>query len=314
MPITAALIARGNVVLAEYYPSSTNFAQIARRLIEQIPSTPDSKKSYSYESHNFHYLVEGGITYICMTDQALGYRVPYAFLFDLNNRFKSTYGQKVHTAGPMSMNESFGRVLQERLDFFSNDKSVDKVSKVRGDIDEVKVTMSKNIEKLLDRNEKIEVLLDKTDDLNNQAQSFKQKGTKLKKKMWWKNCKLTCCLVTICVVILVVVVFILLGYFGVFKWLNIFGGNNGGNSTTQTSSQMTTTMATTHETSSFATSTTKDSSASSATIGTSSAGTSASSSAASSSTAKSSASSASTSSSTVSISSTSSVGETSSGS
>jgi len=154
MPIISALIARGTIVLVENSPSSTNFSSIARRLLEQISSTPDSKKSYSYESYNLNYLVEGGITYICMTDQSFGYRIPYAFLFDLNNRFKGTFGQKVHTAGPMAMNDSFGRVLQERMEFFSNDKSVDKISKVKGDIDEVKKTMVSNIEKVLERSEK----------------------------------------------------------------------------------------------------------------------------------------------------------------
>jgi len=223
MPITAALIARGTVVLAEQYPPNTNFASISRRLIEQIPSTPDSKKSYSYESYNFHYLVEGGITFICMTDQAIGYRVPYAFLFDLNNRFKGTFGQKVQSAGSMAMNDTFGRVIIERMDFFSNDKSADKISKVKGDIDDVKKTMVNNIEKVLERSEKIEILVDKTDDLHTQSQSFKRKGTKLKRKMWWKNTKLCCCIIFVITVILAVIIISLLSYFGVFSWLpNIF--------------------------------------------------------------------------------------------
>jgi len=245
MPILAALIARGTVVLAEQYPQHTNFPSISRKLIEQIPSTPDSKKSYSYESYNFHYLVESGITFICMTDQAIGYRVPYAFLFDLNNRFKGTYGQKVHTAGPMAMNDTFGRVLTERMDFFSNDKSADKISKVRGDIEDVKKTMVNNIDKVLERSEKIEILVDKTDDLHSQSQSFKRKGTKLKRKMWWKNTKLCCCIAFIITIILAVIIILLLSYFGVFSWLpNIF--HKGGDDTPAGTTAMgTTAMGTT---------------------------------------------------------------------
>jgi len=231
MPILASLIARSTVVLVEQYSPGTSFPSIARRLLEQIPSTPDSKKSYSYESYNFHYLVEGGITYICMSDQAMGYRVPYSFLFDLNNRFKGTYGQKVQTAGPMAMNDSFGRVLTERMDFFSNDKSADKISKVKGDIDEVKKTMVTNIEKVLERSEKIEVLVDKTDELHTQSQSFRRKGTKLKQKMWWKNAKLCCCIIVIIAVIIAVLILTLMAYFGVFPW-NIFGRKGPESNTT----------------------------------------------------------------------------------
>jgi len=241
MPIIAALIARGTVVLAENFPPGTNFPSIARKLIEQIPSTPDSKKSYSYESYNFHYLVEGGITYICITDQEMLYRIPFAFLFDLNNRFKGTYGQKIHTVGAMSMNDTFGRVLVERMEFFSNDKSSDKISKVKTDIDDVKKTMVNNIEKVLERGERIETLVDKTDDLHNQAQSFKRKGAKLKRKMWWKNAKLCCCLVVVVSFILIAITFLLLTYFHVFSWLpNLFGGGDNGNVATTTMANPTT--------------------------------------------------------------------------
>jgi len=157
-----------------------------------------------------------------MSDQAMGYRVPYAFLFDLNNRFKGTFGQRVHTAGPMAMNDSFGRVLSERMDFFSNDKSVDRISKAKGDIEEVKKTMVSNIEKVLERSEKIEVLVDKTDDLHSQSQSFKRKGTKLKRKMWWKNAKLCCCIILIISIIIAVIAVAIMAYFGLIPW-DIFG-------------------------------------------------------------------------------------------
>jgi len=91
--------------------------------------------------------------------------------------------------------------------------------------------MVNNIEKVLERSEKIEILVDKTDDLHTQSQSFKRKGTKLKRKMWWKNTKLCCCIVLIVTVILAVIIISLLSYFGVFSWLpNIFHRGGGGDS------------------------------------------------------------------------------------
>jgi len=217
MPISAALISRGSTVLAEQCPPGNNFPAIARKLVEQIPSTPDSKKSYSYETYNFHYLVEGGITYICMTDQSMGYRVPYAFLFDVSNRFKATFGERIYTVGSMGLNDAFARVLQERIDYYSNDKTADKINKVKGEIEEAKNVMVKNIDKVLERGSKIEVLVDKTDILQEQAHSFKRKGTKLKRKMWWKNAKLCCILICILVVIIVGVTLGILYYTGVLN-------------------------------------------------------------------------------------------------
>jgi len=221
MPIIASLIARGNVVLCEYCPSGTNFPSISRRLLEQIPSTPDSKKSYSYESYNFHYLVENKITYICMTDQAMGYRIPYSFLFDLSSRFRTNFGDRINTANQGGMQDTFSRVIEERQLFFSNDKNADKINRVKGEIDTAKDVMVKNIDKVLDRGARIEVLVDKTEDLQDQSASFKQKGTKLKRKMWWKNFRLCCILICILVSILVGIIMIILWYTGALK--NISG-------------------------------------------------------------------------------------------
>lgn len=72
-------------------------------------------------------------------------RIPYAFLFDVANRFRSSYGDKVLSAAPMAMNDAFSRVLRERMEFFSNERASDKISMVQGQIDEAKDAMAKNI-------------------------------------------------------------------------------------------------------------------------------------------------------------------------
>ncbi|MQJ84146.1 hypothetical protein EI014_25665, partial [Escherichia coli] len=52
---------------------------------------------------------------------------------------------------------------------------------------EVKGIMMDNIEKVLDRGEKIELLVDKTENLQFQADSFQRQGRQLRRKMWLQN-------------------------------------------------------------------------------------------------------------------------------
>lgn len=42
----------------------------------------------------------------------------------------------------------------------------------------------------MERGERIDILVDKTDSLNQAAFQFKKRSTALKRKMWWKNSKL----------------------------------------------------------------------------------------------------------------------------
>ncbi len=50
----------------------------------------------------------------------MGMRIPYSFLVDIANRFRTTFGERVNTAASLSFNDTFSRVLQERLVNFQN--------------------------------------------------------------------------------------------------------------------------------------------------------------------------------------------------
>ena len=42
-------------------------------------------------------------------------------------------------------------------------------------------------EKVLERGERIEILVDKTDNLNQASVAFKRRSVALRRQMWWKN-------------------------------------------------------------------------------------------------------------------------------
>eukprot|EP01117_Protostelium_nocturnum_P006487 TRINITY_DN2338_c0_g1_i4.p1 TRINITY_DN2338_c0_g1~~TRINITY_DN2338_c0_g1_i4.p1 ORF type:complete len:222 (-),score=58.71 TRINITY_DN2338_c0_g1_i4:137-802(-) len=207
MPIIYSVVARGTVVLSEYSSAAGNFAQVAKRILEKIPSSPDSKMSYVYERHIFHYCVYDQITYLCMADEAFGRRVPFAFLEEVRKRFKATYGERGLTAHAYSMNEDFSRSMSKLMDYYSNDPEADKLNKLKAEVDEVKNVMVDNIDKVLARGERIELLVDKTENLNQNALKFKKSSTALKRAMWWKNVKL---MLAIVAVVLIIIFFIVM--------------------------------------------------------------------------------------------------------
>ena len=75
--IIYALVARGTCVLAEFTTTSGNFTTVTRRILEKLPQT--SRMSYAYDGYIFHYVVVGGLTFLCMADEALA--AGFAFVF-----------------------------------------------------------------------------------------------------------------------------------------------------------------------------------------------------------------------------------------
>lgn len=201
--IIYSLVARGNQVLAEKALKSGNFLNITRRILEKIPKT-DNKMTYTYDRYAFHYWVEKGLVYLCMSTENFSRRIAFGFLKEIKTRFLSTY-PSVLTSEATFLCDDFSRVLEQQMRYYSSDPSADQVRKVKGEIDEVKSVMVSNIEKVLERGERIELLVDKTENLESSAVQFKTSSTALKRSMWWKNIKLTIALV---VVVLIVVYFI----------------------------------------------------------------------------------------------------------
>merc|ERR1711937_956937 len=66
--------------------------------------------------------------------------------------------------------------------------------------------MVQNIEKVLDRGERIELLVDKTENLNAAAVKFKKQSAQLQKRMWWKNMKLYLIVAVVLVIIILIIV------------------------------------------------------------------------------------------------------------
>ncbi|ETV95735.1 hypothetical protein H310_10808 [Aphanomyces invadans] len=193
MPIVYALVSRGKTVLAEYTASSGNFPTVTRVLLAKIP-TEDSKMSYVYDQHIFHYVVDNGITYLCMADNDFKRRVPFQFLEDLKNRFLATYGERGQTAIAFAMNAEFQHVIQRQMEYYNASPDVDTVARVQQSLDDVKDAMVENIEKVLDRGEKFELLVDRTDKLSQQSFVFNRKAKKLRKTLWWRSVKMWACL------------------------------------------------------------------------------------------------------------------------
>ena len=140
--------------------------------------------------HVFHYVCQDMITYLCMTDEQFSRSLAFAFLEDIQHRFRASYGDRGKTALSMAMNAEFSHVLQRQMDYFSNNPNADKLRQAGAQVDEVKAIMVNNIEQVLERGDKIDVLVDKTEGLYSNASTFKHQATHLKRAMMWKNIKL----------------------------------------------------------------------------------------------------------------------------
>lgn len=104
---------------------------------------------------------------------------------------------------------SFNSELREQMvEYGTGQKGLggDAIGNAKREIDDVRGIMTRNIEGLLERGERIDLLVDKTDRLGGSAREFRVRSRGLKRKMWWKNVKLMSLLAVVLVLIVLAIV------------------------------------------------------------------------------------------------------------
>ncbi|XP_010906728.1 vesicle-associated membrane protein 711 [Elaeis guineensis] len=205
MTILYAVVARDSVVLAEFSATPTNASAIARQVLEKIPGTNDSNVSYSQDRYVFHVKRTDGITVLCMADDTAGRRIPFAFLEDIHGRFVKTYSRACHTALAYAMNDEFSRILSQQMDYYSNDPNADRINRIKGEMSQVRNVMIENIDKVLERGDRLELLVDKTTNMQGNTIRFRKQSRRFRNTVWWRNVKLTFALILLLLVIIYVV-------------------------------------------------------------------------------------------------------------
>ncbi|TPX37730.1 hypothetical protein SmJEL517_g00480 [Synchytrium microbalum] len=183
MPIIYGLVARGSVLLAEHCASTGNYQTVVTHILEKIPDDgQNSKMTYVYDRYLFHYIKRDGLVYMCLADDVFGRRIPFAFLDDIAQKFEAAYThERALSSIAYGLNE-FSKVIAQQMEYYSNPSS-DSIRHVQGEIEVVKDVMVSNIEKVLERGERIDILVDKTDSLNHASFAFKKRSTALRRQM-----------------------------------------------------------------------------------------------------------------------------------
>ncbi|KDD72228.1 hypothetical protein H632_c3665p0 [Helicosporidium sp. ATCC 50920] len=122
----------------------------------------------------------------------MGKRLPYLLLDDLCVRVEKdgTLFAEAASAPAYSLTKRLGPVLSERVAFFNHDPSADALSRVQGQVQELKSVMVDNIDRILDRGDRLELLVHRTDDLQVGSIAFKRDAHRAKRAFQWQHLRL----------------------------------------------------------------------------------------------------------------------------
>ncbi|RJE24374.1 vesicle-associated membrane protein [Aspergillus sclerotialis] len=231
-------IAHRTTILAEHSApgtSSTSASSLASIILPKITHEKSQKLTYTHERLFVHYIADSptdtsenlqpqepnshaALSFIVVATAEQGRRIPFAFLMEMKRKFLSTYTATStdFSSLPPYGCAAFNAELRSLLQTYNSAPPSDSLASARREIDSVRDIMSQNIENVLERGERIDLLVDKTDRLGGSAHDFRMRSRGLRRRMWWKNMKLM-------VLLGVVVIFLLYLFVGMGCGLPAWG-------------------------------------------------------------------------------------------
>ena len=87
----------------------------------------------------------------------------------------------------LSLQSSFGPTISQLMYTYNTNPPTDELARAQSELAQVKDIMVQNVEQILSRGERIELLVDKTDTMASQATAFRRGARTVRRQMWWKN-------------------------------------------------------------------------------------------------------------------------------
>ena len=127
----------------------------------------------------FHFNCNEGLTFMCLTESDYKVALARKFLVDVEEKFRNIYSKnRIESSNAFGFN-AFDKEILKSMKYFNSDEA-DKLKKTLKELNNVKEIILDNLDQILERDEKVELLVIKTQTMNMRARGFKRQARQLR--------------------------------------------------------------------------------------------------------------------------------------
>ncbi|KAK4538542.1 hypothetical protein CDCA_CDCA18G4567 [Cyanidium caldarium] len=156
-----------------------------------------------------HYENDGKLMYVVFARADYSQRLAFQFLHELRNEFvrtMGTRGEDVHATRENALTRDCRAMISELMALYDRPAAVDKVARVRMQVDEVKGQMHDNVQQVMKNTDDLQQLQTQSEDLRGEASAFHRTAGVVERKYWWRNTRMILIIVAIVIAILAAII------------------------------------------------------------------------------------------------------------
>ena len=177
MPIIHVLIAVNDSVKCEYTEYQGNFTFIARTFLQKIKS--NTRQTIQYDSYQYHYINQNNITYLCITSN-FPEETTFAFLMEVQRQFLEQNNYEDIMKEQSYSFENFQNNLKNILDYYNKCPQKTLTGEIIKNLVDAKSIAIENVEKLIDRDQKLNITVQKSENLYDQSKNINSLANSIK--------------------------------------------------------------------------------------------------------------------------------------
>jgi len=189
MPIFYSLIVRNNdIPLVQADLSSGNYPQLTLKFLKSNKSG-DGFKTFASQDYVYYMYNERPYTYLCLCEAGFSKFKCLTFLKDIRDQFVRTFADDERGAAiAHGLSRSFETVLRDRMKYYNEASDQDsKIKAVVDQLQDVQNTMQANLDNIVERGEKLDVLMNTTKTMRNEAIVLNTRSKRLKNQKKCEN-------------------------------------------------------------------------------------------------------------------------------
>ena len=214
MSIIYTIIAKDNEkILCDYTDYHGTFEQYTQNLIKKTNNNIP-KATITFKDFLFHYISNDNLIYMCMAENNYPIDTAFEFLDVIKENFEKTFTKiEINQAYAYSFNNKFKYIIQSKMNYYNEHtltKNENQLNLLKEGLINTKTELL-NSQKILDeRNEKMELIVSKAENMKNDSSIYYIESKKVKDKV--KNDKILYRILFI-LVIISVILFIIICFF-----------------------------------------------------------------------------------------------------
>ena len=189
----------------------SNDKKSASRIFQKISKTEDRqyeiRNKISAKGNNYYFMnYRPNIVFIAFVEDSF----PDRLVWQMFDEIRAEEILSMVNESTKELNPNGRQKLKEIIEKYQDKDKLDKIASIQNDVNEVKIEVKKNIDKMVENVEDVEKLQEKSNELKEASHDYKSNSDEIRKITWWQNFKLWIILILVVLLFIGIILIIVL--------------------------------------------------------------------------------------------------------